>query len=333
MVDPDHVAAAPAGRGASPPTAHEDMVVITPTYGPDLQLFRDLHESVLQWFPSEVRHVVVTNDRDLPLFRHFEGSRCDVIGVGDVLPRSVWALPFTKLWVNLRWPVPPLRGWIVQQLVKLALASQVRERVVVLADSDLVFVRPVSVTTFVTGGRVHLYRKDDAVDASLPRHMRWHAVARDLLGLPSVAPSASLPDYVSSLNSWDSEVVRSALRRIEDVTGRPWIVALGRELHFSEWTLYGLYADVMEQAARVMLTCESLCHGYWDPVPLAGERADELLSSLRPQDVAYMISAKSNTPLTVRRAAHARLRARGGAYTGGHPYGREGSESLITHGR
>ena len=38
-----------------------------------------------------------------------------VIGVRDVLPRSVVTVPFTKLWMNLRRPVPPLRGWIIQQ--------------------------------------------------------------------------------------------------------------------------------------------------------------------------------------------------------------------------
>ena len=166
-----------------------DLVVVTPTYAPDLDLFSDLHDSVLRWFPTEVRHLVVVDDSDVALFRRFEGPRCLVVGVGDVLPRSVRALPLSKLWVNLRRPVPPLRGWIVQQLVKLAVAELVPERVVVMADSDLVFIRPVTVDTFVSGGRVRLYRQDAGIDDSLPRHLRWlascsgchhprHAVAR-----------------------------------------------------------------------------------------------------------------------------------------------------------
>jgi hypothetical protein len=281
------------------------MVVVTPTYAPDLDLFGDLHESVLRWFPTEVRHVAVVNESDLHLFRRFEGPRCLVIGVGDVLPGSVRALPFTKLWVNLRRPVPPLRGWIVQQLVKLAVAEQMSERVIVLADSDLVFIRPVSVATFAPGGRVRLYRRDEGVDESLPRHLRWHAVAHDLLGLPP-AEAPPLPDYVSSLNSWDRDIVRRTLRRIEDITERRWLEAVGKELHFSEWTLYGVYADEFEQAKDVTLTPESLCHTYWDNVPLSADEAAALLSSVGPHDVAYMIGAKSNTPLSVRRAAHAR---------------------------
>ena len=280
------------------------MVVVTPTYAPDLELFSDLHQSVLQRFPADVRHVAVVNEIDLPLFRRFEGPRCLVIGVRDVLPRSVLALPFTKLWMNVRRPVPPLRGWIIQQLVKLAVANQMSERIIIMADSDLVFIRPVNVATFAPDEQARLYRLDEGVDDSLPRHLRWHRVAHDLLGLPA-APPPPLPDYVSSLNTWDRDVVNRMLRRVEEVTGRRWLEAVGKELHFSEWTLYGVYADQFERAEHVTLTAESLCHSCWDHVPLTAERAASWLSSAGPDDVAYMISAKSHTPLSVRRAAHA----------------------------
>jgi hypothetical protein len=199
------------------------MVVVTPTYAPDLELFRDLHESVLRWFPAEVRHVVVVTERDVAPFRRFEGHRCVVVGIDDVLPRSVRALPRVQVRINLRQPVPPLRGWILQQLVKLAIAEQAQERVVLIADSDLVFVRPVTVDTFAPGGRVRLYRKDDGVDSSMSRHP----------------------------------------------------------------------------------TQDSLCHEYYSNVPLTAQRAPAWLTSLGSQDVAYMISSKSHTPLSVRRAAHA----------------------------
>ena len=102
-------------------------------------------------------------------------------------------------------PGPPLRGWILQQLVKLAIAAQVHERVVVTADSDIVFIRPVTVETFAPGGQVRLYRLDDGVDSSLTRHVRWHVVSRCWGCHPP--PPPPLPDYVTALNSWDREVV------------------------------------------------------------------------------------------------------------------------------
>src|SRR4051812_23394677 len=99
-----------AQRRATADSASEyQMVVVTPTYAPDVELFSDLPRSVLQWFPPDVRHVVVVNESDLPLFHQFEGPQCVVLGVRDVLPRSVVALPLSKLWLNVRRPVPPLR--------------------------------------------------------------------------------------------------------------------------------------------------------------------------------------------------------------------------------
>lgn len=292
----DHSATETAGR----------MVVVTPTYAPDLELFSDLHESVLRCFPDDVRHVVVVNESDIPSFRRFEGPRCLVVGVRDVLPRSVFPLPFTKLWMNVRRPVPPLRGWILQQLVKLAIGQQLPERVIVLADSDLVFIRPATASTFAPGGRVRLYRLDDGVDESLERHVRWHAVAHDLVGLSAPA-RPPLPDYVSSLNAWDRDVVSRMMRRVEDVTRRRWLEPIGKELHFSEWTLYGVYADQYERGEHVTLTSESLCHSVWGDVPLTIDEAVAELASVGPHDVAYMIGSKTNTPLSVRRDAHARI--------------------------
>jgi hypothetical protein len=291
-------------------SAERQMVVVTPTYAPDLELFSDLHESVLHCFPADVRHVVVVTERNVVPFRRFEGPRCTVVGIDDVLPRSVRALPRVQTRINLRQPVPPLRGWILQQLVKLAVAERAQERIVVMADSDLVFVRPVTVETFAPGGRARLYRKDNAVDGSMSRHVRWHAVARKLLGLPA-APRPPLPDYVSGLNSWDREVVKRMLRRIETTTGRRWIEAIGKELHFSEQILYGVQADQIDRGSNLTPTRESLCHEYYNNnIPLTTDGARTWLTSLGPDDVAYMISSRSQTPLSVRRAAHASVFAR-----------------------
>src|SRR6185312_6131806 len=81
-------------QAASKPAAESQMIVVTPTYAPDFELFTDLHQSVLRCFPADVRHVVIAPERDLSLFRQFSGPRCVVLEVRDVLPRSVLALPF-----------------------------------------------------------------------------------------------------------------------------------------------------------------------------------------------------------------------------------------------
>jgi hypothetical protein len=208
--------------------------------------------------------------------------------------------------VNLRSPVPPLRGWIVQQLVKMALAEQLEEKVIVVADSDVVFLRPVTVSTFAPHGQVRFYRKEGGVSDEMARHVRWHAVTRELLGLPP-APPPPLPDYISALNTWDRDLVIAALRQIEEATGRPWLTAVGRNVHFSEFILYGVFVDEIARPDASAVTDDPLCQFYWDTVPLTVDAGVKRLGSIKPADVAVMISAKSNTPVPVRRAVLAKL--------------------------
>lgn len=292
-----------SGAEALGPSA---MVVVTPTYAPDRELFADLHASVLASFPEDVAHLVVTPERDLASFRAFEGARCSVVSVREALPTRLWELP-RNAWVLPRRPVPPIRGWIVQQLVKLAVAARSPGTVVVLADADVVFVRPVTAETFAPGGAVRFYRVDRAVDESLPRHVRWHAVARRMLGLPP-EPRLPLPDYISALNTWDPDRVRACLARVEEVGGRPWIEIVSRQLHFSEFILYGVYCDAIAPADAAVTSAESGCLFHWDEVPLTPADVDRLARSLAPEHVAVMISAKSRTPLDLRRRLIAELR-------------------------
>jgi hypothetical protein len=128
-----------------------------------------------------------------------------------------------------------------------------------------------------------------------------------------------LPDYVSSFNIWDREVVRRTLKRMEDVTGRGWLGAIGKELHFSGWTLYGVFADELEQAKNVAVTSDSLCHSDCDTVHLTPEGAAALLSSVGSQDVAYMIGGEvehTSIGATNRPRAAVRVLRLAGAPTG-----------------
>jgi hypothetical protein len=45
-----------------------------------------------------------------------------------------------------------------------------------------------------------------------------------------------------------------------------------------------------------------LCHSYWEPAALAAAAAG-FVRGLSPDDVAVIISAKSGTPLEIRREA------------------------------
>jgi hypothetical protein len=291
------------------------LAVLTPSYAPDLELCRDLNRSLLEWAPADAHHHVIVPRRDARRFADLRGPRTDVWTIDELLPRRMLAVPAVNAWVNLRRPYPPVRGWMMQQLVKLHAGAELGADLLVLADSDVVFVRPVSADTFRKEGRVCYYHDADAVHEGMRRHLIWHDVARRLLGLPPAGPPP-LPDYISPLNSWDRNVVLALRDRIERITGRDWLDAIGSQLHCSEFILYGIFVEeVLDTSAEVVAADSMLLHSYWDTTPLAREAAEGFVRARTPGDVAVMISAKSRTPLAVRRAALSGLASTDG--TGG----------------
>ena len=284
------------------------LAVITPSFAPDFELCADLHRSVLEYSPDSVHHHMIVPQRDLMLFGRLAGSRTQIQCEADLLPRSFVPVPFSKFTVNLGRPFPPVRGWILQQVLKLAAVAASEDDVVLLVDSDIEFLRQFAVETFVRNGVVRFYRKPNEIDERLPRHVIWHRVARALLGLPPAEPPYT--DYISSLLAWDPAIVRRMLERVTATTGRPWPTAIAGQLHFSEWTLYGVFVDeVLGAPANSFASDDPLCLAHWGTTPLDHDSADAFLCDLQPTDIAAMISAKSRTPLAVKRAAFASYRA------------------------
>ncbi|GIJ27062.1 hypothetical protein Vqi01_22240 [Micromonospora qiuiae] len=275
------------------------LAIITPSYAPDFELCADLHRSIQAHCVGPVQQHIIVPRRDRARFGQLAGAL--VHDVTEFLPRSMRKLPAVNGWVNLRRPFPPLRGWITQQIVKLAAAARSDADVVLLVDSDIEFVRPFGVDRFIRDGTVRFYRKPREIDARLPRHLLWHQVARNLLGLPPAKPPFT--DYVCWPAPWDPRIVRALLRRVESVTGRPWATAIGAQLHFSEEILYGVFVDeVLGAPANSYATDDMLCLGYSAEAALDEGGLAELLDQVSPDDIAVMISAKSGTPLPLRRA-------------------------------
>jgi Family of unknown function (DUF6492) len=282
------------------------LAVLTPSIAADYERCADLNRSVLAQSDGTVEHHIVVPARDLPLFERLSGPRTRIRRESDFLPRSFVPVPRTKYTLNVRRPYPPLRGWILQQIVKLAAAAELPADVVVMADSDITFCRPLRAGTFMRDGVVRLFREPGGVHEGMPRHVLWHRAARSLLGLPGGQPPFT--DYVSSMLAWDPAVVRAMLARVTEVTGRPWADAIGAHLHFSEWTLYGVFVDqVLGAPANSFASDDPLCHTYWLEEPLDAAGLDAFLAGIAPDDIAVMVSAKSRTPMDLQRAAMARL--------------------------
>lgn len=281
--------------------ATASMTIITPSYARDLELCRDLHASVERFAPGVEHHIIVPRG-DLADFAPLAGPHTVVSDVHEVMPEGFLRIPFANAWVNVRAPIPPVRGWIAQQLVKLAAVAAVESDLALVVDSDVEFVRPVTASTFAPGGRLPLYRLPHAVTPALPRHMTWHTVARRLLGLPPT-DARSLPDYICWPCAWSPAIVRGMLQRVERATGRPWATAIARELHFSEMILYGVHVDEVLGVDPTATTTDMRCPSHPDEIPLDRAGLDRFLGRVRSTDVAVMVSAKSGTDLRVRREA------------------------------
>lgn len=279
-----------------------ELAVITPTWSPDAELLDELHRSVLEFTPETTIHHLIVSSRDKPRFARYAGPRCRVWTHADLLPRRYLRTP-GNMWVNLRRPWPPVRGWVMQQAAKIAAAAMVDARVVLLADSDAILVRPVTSDELMSGGTVKLYRAANAVHAGMPRHVLWHTVARRLLGVPGTAVPP-LPDYVNPINLWQPGVVRAMQRRITEVTGHHWLDAVTAKLHISEFILYGVFVDHLHGAGTSpRLVDDRFCLHYFEREPMDARAAVVFTDRARPDTIGIMISSHSGTPHAVRQLA------------------------------
>jgi hypothetical protein len=276
----------------------EDLAVLTPSFRGDARLFADLHETVLTHTPPSVVHHVVVPPSDAGLFRQYEGPRCRVLTHRELLPRRFLSVPHASgLTLNVRRPWPPVRGWVTQQLMKLAGTAALDARAVVLIDSDAVLMRDLTLDDLCVDGHPWYFRRDAAVTATMTRHLAWDRVARRLLGVPGAArvPAA---DYVSPITVWDPDVVRALTCHIAESTGRDWLDAVAGELHVSEFVLYGIFADHVH--GELAPYSRPLCHNYYERVPLTPVGGHAFADGMPRDALGAMISSHSRTPRDVR---------------------------------
>lgn len=289
----------------------KNIAILTPSFLPDFEGLKRLHESVVRFTePSTIHHVIVPR-RDLAQFRKIRSARMRLWAEEDFLPRGFVStgglsaigrrmriIPhtFNCSAVNLRRPWLPLRGWILQQILKLSAATRLGADAVVIVDSDVVLIRPMSAEMFFRGESVRFYELKGAVTPEMSRHFAWTRTAHELLGIPW-DKEGSFSDFVGGVVSWDPAIVSACLKRIEEVKGTSWAVALSGKLHFSEFILYGIFVrNFGTEQQRAFEASHTLCHSYWSPTPLTGEGAEKFVSQYDERDVAVHIQSNSGTP-------------------------------------
>lgn len=263
--------------------------LVTASYAPDFERCRLLCETVDRHVTGLDRHYLLVAGHDVARFRALESAGRVVVDERDLLPgwirpvRDPTSLFRRYVWLSLR--TPPLRGWHVQQLRRMALAAFAGEETLVFVDSDVVFVRPFDLGQFWQGDRLRLLRRDGGLSRMAPGdHQVWSAQAARILGI--VPPEPSPHDYIGTLIAWRRDTLVALCAHVEAVTGRPWPAAVASGRRFSECTIYGRYVDDVRAGAGHVPDSREFCRVYWNgPVPGDGDIA-AYIDGLEPWQVA-----------------------------------------------
>lgn len=275
-----------------------EIAIFTKSYIGDAALCRRLCASIDRHMP-EIRHYLAIDRSDLDTFADLATDRRQIVICDDYLPefwqtrlfgRRIWITPYG----------PPVRGWIFQQIAKLAVVATLPEPCVVLIDSDAVLLRPIPTEAVLRDGRTRLYRVPGQADQ--PSHHPWYRFAAKALGLP---PADYLgADYITTLMTWRPSVVRALLQRIRATTRLPWRMALSWQFRFSECILYGAFCDHVAgpHQDEVFEDAVNLCHcsWYYDLSQDDGRRA--FAAGVTEQHAAVVLQSNLSLPEPVRAA-------------------------------
>lgn len=281
---------------------------ITPSYAPDFQRCKLLCWSIKKFVTFPVKHYIVVDRRDLKLFRELEDADTIVLTKEDIFPRWIVRIPmpsfFKKnLWFNFRgyktgnWL---LRGWLVQQIIKLAAAQYAQEDVLVFVDSDVAFIDPFDGSTLWDGEKVRLFRVEHLKDMDDKVGRRWRQTAKHLLALPE--KDSYYDFYVSQIVTWKRDNLVQMYRHIEKNFQRNWLEVITEAKDLSEYMLYGLFVNYAlgEKSGHFDNHLEKICWCYWHEVPLPPAELKAFFQEAKSTGhPAVMVSAKSKTEISI----------------------------------
>lgn len=269
--------------------------VITASYSKDYERCAILCESVDQHLEGDWTHYLLVAGADVRLFQTLEGPRRHVIDERDLLPwwlkaapswmtykgRALWLTPFS----------PPLRGWHVQQLRRLAISRHLSEAAMFSIDSDVIMVRDFDPAMLWHGNDLMLYRRDGNITGNHTDHLKWLAHSDTLLTLPS--PALPAHDYINTMIAWRTDTCRALLDSIKTRHHRHWVRAVLASRSFSECQIYGRYADETLHGKGHFVTDQALCHVLWDDdtVALDERGLRQFLRDLAPHQIGIGIQS------------------------------------------
>jgi Family of unknown function (DUF6492) len=270
------------------------LAFVTPSYPPDLERCELLVESLDRFGPT-FKHYIIVDRADMAVFAHLASARTILIEGESLIDSRFTRIPWKGgVWLN--WRTLPMRGWISQQIKKLAAIKVTTEDILIMTDSDATFVKPVSAERFMIDDKVGLLD----VDYCAGMVPTWTAVATKLLGLPT-APA--LRGHVGQMIAWRREHLIGLLDHVERAAGLPWQVAIARQRTFSEYILYGIYlrSVVGYAASRHAPSTVALVREPWDYDLSAAGELKRFFDDISSENIAVMIHSKDGLPVSAAR--------------------------------
>ena len=266
------------------------LAMITLSFRRDLERCRLLCNSVDKYVPQTIKHFLLVDHRDVPLFKSMGTERRDILIAEEILPKWLFRMPFSrKWWLSLQ--SFPVRNWILQQILKLSVSEFVDSDIYMFVDSDVFFIKEMPVNLFLQNDSVRLFRVPDSGKGK--RHLQWHRNAGGLLGLPIKDYYGS--DYIGNMITWRRDVLRKLHKHLFEQCHIDWQVSLARKLHFSEYILYGLFCEyVLRETAGHFYDDRDFCHCSWHYQIESLKDLETFLDDLAEKHIAILIQSNLN---------------------------------------
>lgn len=208
-------------------------------------------ESIDRYVAEDVWHYIFVRDGDLELFKSLESCRRIILPESSVLPRWLINLPFRFMGHYFRISpfTMPVRGWIVQQIVKLSVWKVIDARfdVFLNMDSECVFMKPFNPDIMLNEkGELGIYRekmnRGGRQESLLQAHRQFCAAAKRLLGLDEMVEEIEKYYYIASIVAFRRDTLIDVCNEIgRHHWSRNYRIALMNTYRFSEYFLYANY--------------------------------------------------------------------------------------------
>lgn len=270
-------------------------VLVTPSYLPDLERCTRLVESSARYCSGFEEHVVIVPQKDMSAFKSLEGFGIRLLAAEELLPNHIVQTWVSRFWWD-RTSLRMRRGWLVQQLIKLAATQKLDADACVFADSDACFIRPFDAKSLWYSDKIRLYRSERApLFYTNRRYLNWYGAAAGLVGRPQDSLDYA---YISQLTSMRKDNVLRMIERIQQWLGlKDWQRALLDVGDISEFILYGCFCEQQPYSNGHWFSSEQLCHSSWFYSIESVEDIESYLEQLSVKHVAVHIQSNLNQPV------------------------------------